>query len=354
MKSLRLYEQGGLRRYLLVMDKGDEACSEIVAFARDRGIRSASLTAIGAASRAMLGYFNPETDEYEYTTHDEQVELASFVGDIAWGGEGADAQPVLHAHGVLGRRDGSALAGHFAKLYVFPTMEITLVESPVVVRKQVDPDTGLELISLDETGEGANAQAPRPRDLPWGVNHVGLTVPDLDEATAFLRAAFGARVAYDGLTRGDEPRRGPEVERQLGLPEGAAIRAQRMLQIGTGPGLEMLEVDTDVRQGAAGLADLGWGHVALLVDDIDAVMARAVDAGAHALSGPHANSRHEDTPGNASVYLRAPWGSIIELQTLPHGHWYGSGSEVELWSPPPLPWRSADPAGHDPATYREF
>lgn len=94
---------------------------------------------------------------------------------------------------------------------------------------------------------------------------------------------------------------------------------------------------TDRRRAASGLADLGWGHVALLVDDMDAVTARAVAAGAEALSFSHPHSRHEDTPGNASVHLRAPWGSIVELQCLPNGHWYGSGSEVELWTPPASP-----------------
>ncbi len=329
MKSMRLYEQGGLRRYLLVMDKGDEACAEITGFARDRGIRSAALTAIGAASRSVLGFLAPGSEAYEFTTRDEQVEIGSFVGDIAWDADG----PVLHAHGVLGRRDGSALAGHIAELHVFPTMEVTLIETPASVRKERDPDTGLELIAIDRSDAAAAASADP--SLPRGVNHIGVTVPDIEAATVFLREAFGARVAYDGLTPDDEPRGGAEVERQLGLPAGAQIVAQRMLQIGTGPGFEVFEVHTPQRQGATGLADLGWGHVALLVDDIDAVTGRAVAAGAHALSEPHPNCRHEDTPGNASVYLRAPWGSIIELQTLPGGHWYGTGSEVELWTPPP-------------------
>lgn len=330
MKSMRLYEQGGLRRYLLVMDAGDEACAEIVAFARNRDIRTASLTAIGAASSVTLGYFVPEEGEYEFTAHDEQLELASFVGDIAWGEEG----PVLHAHGVLGRRDGSALAGHFREFHVFPTMEVMLIETPTRVRKARDPQTGLELISI-ERSDVERVAAGDP-SVPRGVGHIGVTVPDLEEATRFFRRAFGARVAYDGLTRADEPRRGPEVERQLGLPEGAAIVAQRMLQIGIGPGFEVFEVEVDSahRQRAAGLADLGWGHVALLVDEVDPVIARAVAAGAEALSEPHGNSRHEDTPGNASVYLRTPWGSIVELQALPGGHWYSSGSEVELWTPP--------------------
>ncbi|MEJ5914968.1 EthD family reductase [Pseudokineococcus sp. 1T1Z-3] len=172
------------------------------------------------------------------------------------------------------------------------------------------------------------------RSLPRGINHVGLTVPDLEAATTFLASAFGAKVAYDGLTAQEPPREGAETERQLGLPSGARIRAQRMLQIGTGPSLEMFEVETPERQDAAGLADLGWQHVALFVDDLEATLARAVAAGATALSEPHPNSRHEDTEGNASVYVRPPWGGLLELQQLPAGHWYGEDSESTVWTPP--------------------
>lgn len=329
MKSRLLQDDAGLRRYVLVMDKGDEAFAEITGFARDRGIEAASLTAIGAANRVVLGYFDLELGDYRYTTYTEQVELASCIGDIA----STDDGPALHAHVVLGRRDGTALAGHLQELHVFPTMEVTLTELPTHLVKHVDPETGLALISLDATLDGA--PAPLDPSLPRGVNHIGLTVPDLEAATEFFRSAFGAKVAYDGLTRDDEPRSGAQVERQLGLPPGATIVAQRMLQIGTGPGFEVFELEHTDPQRAAGLADIGWGHVSLLVDDIDAVCARATSAGARALDVPHDNSRHEDTPGNASLYLLTPWGSIVELQALPNGHWYGTGSETDVWSPPP-------------------
>lgn len=170
--------------------------------------------------------------------------------------------------------------------------------------------------------------------LPRGINHIGLTVPDLDLATRFLAEAFGAKVAYDGLTLDDEARSGAETERQLGLPQGARIIRQRMIQIGVGPSLEVFEIEVDDRHPAARLSDLGWNHISLLVDDIEGVLARAVAAGGQALSEVHDNSRHEDTPGNGSVYVRPPWGGLIELQTLPNGHWYGPDSESEVWSPP--------------------
>lgn len=177
-----------------------------------------------------------------------------------------------------------------------------------------------------------SARVPGPAPLRRGIQHIGVTVPDLDEATQFFVEGLGAQVAYDGLTAADEPRQGPEVERQLGLPEGAAIHKQRFLVLGQGPGLEVFEISGDQRA-ASGLADLGLNHISFYCDDLDGVLARLLSAGGEALSEVHENSRHEDTPGNGSVYVRAPWGMLIELQTIPAGHYYGEDSEAGVWMP---------------------
>lgn len=170
-------------------------------------------------------------------------------------------------------------------------------------------------------------------ELPRGIHHLGVTVPDIDAATEFLRKAVGARWCYDGLTREDAPREGPEVEHQLGLPGGARIVRQRMVRIGNGPGLELFEIDTPQRQPAASLQDLGLNHIAVYCDDMDAAVARMRAAGGELLSQVHGNSRHEDTPGNASVYARAPWGMLIELQSIPGGYYYDDASEATAWLP---------------------
>ena len=83
--------------------------------------------------------------------------------------------------------------------------------------------------------------------LPRGIQHIGVTVPDLEAATRFFVEGLGAKVAYDGLSPDDEPRQGAEVERQLGLPRGAAIHRQRMFVIGEGPGLEVFEISGEQR-----------------------------------------------------------------------------------------------------------
>lgn len=172
------------------------------------------------------------------------------------------------------------------------------------------------------------------RPTPRGIQHIGVTVPDLDAATDFFKNGLGAKVAYDGLTLDDDPRQGPEVEPQLGLPSGAKILKQRMVVIGEGPGLEVFEIDAP-HQSASGLADYGLNHISLYCDDLPGCLERLVQAGGEALSEIHGNSRHEDSPGNGSVYVRAPWGMLVELQTIPQGHYYGPDSEAEVWMPQP-------------------
>ncbi len=151
MNYTQLYRSDNdLRTYLLVMDQGDEAVSEITAFAKANDVNAASLTAIGACTSATLAYFDSEKGEYINRRFIEQMEIASLIGDIA----DDDGQPALHAHIVLGRRDYSALAGHLVEIHVFPTMEIVLTETPAHLRKRLDKSNWSPLISPKDSTEG--------------------------------------------------------------------------------------------------------------------------------------------------------------------------------------------------------
>jgi len=147
MKHTLLHDADGLRTFAVVMDKGDEATGELLTFAREREIGGASITAIGACRGATLAYFDPERREYLDIPVPEQVEVLSMIGDIA----AKDDEPALHAHAVLGRRDGSTVGGHVQEAIVWPTLEVIVTETPNHLRKQVDPETGLALISLGHT-----------------------------------------------------------------------------------------------------------------------------------------------------------------------------------------------------------
>lgn len=173
------------------------------------------------------------------------------------------------------------------------------------------------------------------RSVNRGINHIGLTVPCLEQATEFFEKALNAKFVYDGLVSSDVPRKGADTERQLGLTEGTMIIKQRLLRIGNGPNLEIFEIVSDKHEKPSGLQDFGWNHVSFYVDDIHLAVKMVRDAGGKLLSEVHGNSRHEDTESSASVYFYTPWGSLIELQSIPNGYYYPNESEAEAWIPEP-------------------
>ncbi len=118
------------------------------------------------------------------------------------------------------------------------------------------------------------------------IDHVGVTVPDIDAATAFFAAAFDAVVLYDVRRTTDVPNGTPEAHRYLGIPDTMAQGAIRMLALPEGPGLELFEYRGPDQRAAAHPSDLGWQHLALYVDDLDEALLRLEAAGAVRNSDP--------------------------------------------------------------------
>ena len=143
----KLLDAGPPATYAVVLAKGDEVMRELGHIVREQNIEAASITAIGAFERAVLGYFDWDTKEYKRNPVAEQVEVLSLLGDVAV----SDNGPTLHLHAVLGRRDGSTVGGHLLEGHVRPTLEITLIEPPAHLRKRKDPETGLALIDLERS-----------------------------------------------------------------------------------------------------------------------------------------------------------------------------------------------------------
>jgi uncharacterized protein len=149
MKSTAIGEGG--ETYVLVFDKGDEVMENLAAFASERELTAGHFTAIGAFSDVTLGFLDPETKEYAPIVVDEQVEALSLVGDISL----ENGERRVHAHVVIGKRDGLAYGGHLLEAHVWPTLEVVLTESPAHLRRRVDEETGLPLIALDDPRPGA-------------------------------------------------------------------------------------------------------------------------------------------------------------------------------------------------------
>lgn len=145
MKSKLVVQSAGERRFVLILDPGEEAFSTITGFAAEEKLNGASLTALGAFSKATVGWFDLGSKSYRSIPVEQQCEVLSAIGDIA---QGDDGKPSLHMHVVLGLSDGATRGGHLLDGLVRPTLEVSLVETPAHLRRKSRPEFGLALIDL--------------------------------------------------------------------------------------------------------------------------------------------------------------------------------------------------------------
>jgi hypothetical protein len=148
---------GEERTFAVIFQTGDEVIAGLKEFARSRGLSGSHFTAIGAFSDAVLAYFDWESKQYQRIPVGEQVEVLTLAGDIAL----KEGKPEVHAHVVVGLRDGTTRGGHLLEAHVRPTLEVMLTESPVHMRRTFDPESGLALIDPDSFPD-----APRAEEIP--------------------------------------------------------------------------------------------------------------------------------------------------------------------------------------------
>jgi uncharacterized protein len=142
------------KTFVLVFETGDELAKGLSQFAEEQMLSAASFKAVGALSCVRLGWFNWESKKYESSVIlDEQVELLSLIGDVAL----YEGKPVVHAHAVIGKKDGTAHGGHLLEALIRPTCEVVLIESPEHLQKYLDPESGLALIGLTDSRQTRTA-----------------------------------------------------------------------------------------------------------------------------------------------------------------------------------------------------
>ncbi len=145
----KLINDAAERTYAIIMETGDEAVTVLQGFCEQHDIAAARFTAIGAFSALTLGYFDWERKDYEKIVLREQVEVLILAGDVAL----YEAKPKIHAHVVVGKRDGSAHGGHLLEATVRPTLEIMLIESPRHLQRTMNAESGLPLINISASGK---------------------------------------------------------------------------------------------------------------------------------------------------------------------------------------------------------
>jgi glyoxylase I family protein len=166
-----------------------------------------------------------------------------------------------------------------------------------------------------------------------GTDHVGFTVPDLEQAHRFFTEILGCDHVYSlpGITRDDD-----WMREHLNVAPGTAATAIRFYRLGHGANFEVFEYRSpDQRQQPPANSDIGGHHLAFYVDDIDAAVHYLRENGIRVLGEPTVSQNA--SAGQRWVYFLSPWGMQFELVSFPDGKAYEKDAPVLLWHP-------ADPA----------
>ncbi|MGJ8570071.1 MAG: VOC family protein [Hoeflea sp.] len=163
-----------------------------------------------------------------------------------------------------------------------------------------------------------------------GVNHIGLTVPDIDEAEAFFSDVLGCQKATSfGPFRDDS---GTFMQDLLDVDPRAVVNQITLMRCGFGSNIELFSYDAPDQQTVRPRnSDIGGHHIAFYVDDIEAAAAYFKDKGIRTLMGPFPVNEGP-AAGQAIIYFFAPWGLQMEAISFPKGMAYEKDGGPVLWS----------------------
>ncbi|MCI4658996.1 VOC family protein [Cryobacterium zhongshanensis] len=163
-----------------------------------------------------------------------------------------------------------------------------------------------------------------------GTEHIGFTVPDLDEAERFLVDVIGCELVYSL-----GPFAHPDDEwmlEHLGVHPRTVMRELRFFRCGHGPNFEVFQYEPATEAAPEPRnSDIGGHHLAFYVDDFDAALGHLRAHGVEIMGAPTASSSW--STGQRWVYFRSPWGMQFELVSYPDGKAYEKDAPTKLWHP---------------------
>jgi len=137
---MNFYKTG--RKILCGLPHGGDLLGEIEKLARREGVKTGSVTVIGAVQAARVGYYDQETHDYLETAFEEPLEICSCLGNISL----KEGEVFVHAHVALASRDGRVIGGHLAAGCKIFAAECLLEElAGEELERLPDRETGLSL-----------------------------------------------------------------------------------------------------------------------------------------------------------------------------------------------------------------
>ncbi len=170
------------------------------------------------------------------------------------------------------------------------------------------------------------------RGLPGlrGTEHIGFTVPDLDEATDFFVNTIGCELMFElgPFSSADD-----WMNTHLNVHPRTVMRRLRFFRCKFGSNFEIFEYEApDQNFVQPRNSDIGGSHLAFYVDDLDSAVQYLKEKSLRLLgestlrtTGPNA--------GQHWIYFLSPWGMQLELVSFPNGKGYEKMMTSRLWHP---------------------
>jgi catechol 2,3-dioxygenase-like lactoylglutathione lyase family enzyme len=140
-------------------------------------------------------------------------------------------------------------------------------------------------------------------------DHTGITVENLERSLAFWCDVLGFELSHTAYQTG-------ELAQEITGVAGAEIKLA-VLKTPAGHKIELLEylAPQDREHAEVRPCDLGHVHVALLVDNLDAILEKIAGSGWKAVGEPQ-TLKTGPNAGKRVVYVRDPDGTTIEFMQV--------------------------------------
>jgi len=189
---------------------------------------------------------------------------------------------------------------------------------------------------MSTTGSKGRAEpvarsAPNPsKGIPGlrGTDHIGFTVPDMDQAIDFFVNVIGCEPFFElGPLQSDDD----WMKVHLNVHPAAVAKRVKFMRCGFGANFELFEYSApEQNRTQPRNSDIGGHHLAFYVDDIHASIAWLRSQGVEVLGEPTVRTAGPNG-GQTWVYFLAPWGMQFELVSFPNGKGYERDTARRLW-----------------------
>lgn len=137
-------KQIGKKRFLVVLEKGEEVIDCLTKFSKDYKVNFASFQAIGAVSFITIGNYKIDKKAYQWMDFKGDLEVTSLLGNIS----SLDVKPFIHAHVNISDEGFNCFGGHLKKALVSGTLEVIVDLCDELIKRKFSDEIGLNLLDI--------------------------------------------------------------------------------------------------------------------------------------------------------------------------------------------------------------